>query len=327
VDTHRLRYFLHVADEGSINRAASVLGVAQPALSRQIRLLEEDLGVTLFHRTARGVQLTEDGERLRASTATPLRQLELAMRYAGSPLARIERGLHLGLPATAADVLAMPLLDSLRMAFPKVSFRVSVATTAELVDEMFKGVIDIALIEPVSDGRLFYEDLIAEELAVVGSATSDLSPNRPVEFADLATLPLVLPGSQTGIRTSLENTALRLKLKLRTSFGTDALQVAKDLIAAGHGYGVLPLSAVAAEIETKRLRHAPLREPTLTQQLGTAVTGHLEQPRGFAIRISAIIREEATRLVESNVWKAQLFSPGHGAQARVPPRSELESRG
>ncbi|OHV27918.1 MULTISPECIES: LysR family transcriptional regulator [Pseudofrankia] len=321
MDTHRLRYFLHVADEGSINRAASTLGVAQPALSRQIRLLEEDLGVTLFRRTARGVQLTEDGERLRASTASPLRQLELAMRYVGSPLARIERGLHLGLPATAADILAMPLLDSLRLAFPKVSLRVTVATTAELVDEMLKGIIDIALIEPVPDGRLFYEDLVVEELIVVGSPTSDLNPNRAIEFADLTTLPLILPGSQTGIRVSLENTALRLKLKLLTSFGTDALPVAKGLIAAGHGYGVLPLSAVAAEIEAKRLRYAPLRKPTLTQQLGTAVTGHLEQPRGFAIKISEIIREEATRLIESGGWKAQIFPPGHGPQAHLTPQS------
>src|SRR5215510_5853128 len=126
MDTHRLKYFLRIADEGSINRAASVLGIAQPALSRQVRLLEEDLGVTLFRRTARGVQLTEEGERLRATTVAPLRQLELAMRYAGSPLARVERGLHIGLPPTAACFLSVPLLDSLSAAFPKVEFNISV---------------------------------------------------------------------------------------------------------------------------------------------------------------------------------------------------------
>src|SRR6266568_7180935 len=100
MDTHRIKYFLQIAEEGSMTRAAAVLGVAQPALSRQIRLLERDLGITLFHRTRRGVQLTEDGERLRASTTAPLRQLELALHYAGSPLARIERGLHLGMVPT-----------------------------------------------------------------------------------------------------------------------------------------------------------------------------------------------------------------------------------
>lgn len=61
MDTHRLKYFLRIAEQGSITGAAASLGIAQPALSRQIRLLEEDLGVALFRRTRRGVQLTEEG--------------------------------------------------------------------------------------------------------------------------------------------------------------------------------------------------------------------------------------------------------------------------
>ncbi|MDT3440622.1 MULTISPECIES: hypothetical protein [unclassified Pseudofrankia] len=81
---------------------------------------------------------------------------------------------------------------------------------------------------------------------------------------------------------------------------------------------MLPLSACAAEIEAKRLRHAPLREPALTQQLGTAVTGHLELPRGFAIRVSEIIREEAVRLVESGVWNARLCPPRRGSYVAAP---------
>lgn len=310
MDTHRLRYFLRIAEEGSISRAASVLGIAQPALSRHVRLLEEDLGVTLFRRTARGVRLTEEGERLRATTAGPLRQLELAMLYAGSPLARIERGLHLGLLATAAGVLATGLLDSLGAAFPRVDFRVTVAGTADLVEGMLKGSIDIALIEPVPADKLFYQDLLTEDLVVVGAQTSDLPLGRPVAFPELTAWPLVLPDSQTGIRNTLENAALRLKLKLRSTVATDSLQVAKDLVEAGRGYGVLPRSACAREINAGRLRHAPLVEPTLTQQVGTATTAQLELPRGFATRVGEIIRAEAERLVGSGAWAARLARSG-----------------
>ena len=313
VDTHRLRYFLRIAEEGSISRAANVLGVAQPALSRQVRLLEEDLGVTLFRRTARGVQLTEEGERLRATTAAPLRQLELAMRYVGSPLARIERGLHVGLPPTAACVLAAPLLDSLGAAFPKVDFQVSVANTDTLVESMLKGAIDIAVIDPMPDGRLFYQELLVEDLVAVGGPTSALQPGHAIEFAELANHPLILPGSQIGIRNTVENTALRLKLKLISRFATDSLQVAKDLIAAGQGYGVLPFSACAAEVAAKRLRHAPLREPSLTQHLGIAVTSHLDLPRGFATRVGELIGEETGRLIESGAWIARLSQPSRDA--------------
>src|SRR5262245_3139345 len=119
MDTHRLEYFLRIADEGSITRAAGSLGIAQPALSRQLRLLEEDLGVTLCHRTRNGVLLTEEGQHLRDSTAVPLRQLERAVKYAGSPLARLERGMVLGIPETTAEVLAAPLVSRLTTVFPQ----------------------------------------------------------------------------------------------------------------------------------------------------------------------------------------------------------------
>ena len=309
MDTHRLRYFLRVADEGSMTRAASLLGVAQPALSRQVRLLEEELGVTLFRRTSRGVELTEEGEQLRATTAAPLRQLELAMRYVGSPLARVERGLHLGLPASAAGPLAVALLGSLGATFPKVDFHLSIATTGQLVEGMLKGAVDIAVIEPVPDSRLFYHDLLVEDLLLVGGPAADLQPDRAINFADLADFPLILPGSPTGIRNSVENTALRLKFKLLSRHATDSIQVSKDLIEAGHAYGILPLSACGPEIEAGRLRYAPLRDPALTQPLGIAVTSQLDLPTGFATKVSAVIREETARLIESGRWVARLLPP------------------
>jgi DNA-binding transcriptional LysR family regulator len=249
MDTHRLKYFLRIAEEGSITRAATVLGIAQPALSRQVRLLEEDLGITLFQRTRRGVLLTEEGERLRASTAAPLRQLELAIQYAGSPLARIERGLLLGMVPTAAGVLAAPLLASLGAAFPNVHVHVAVAETDELVQKMLNGAIDLAVINPVPDDRLFFRHLLIEDLVIVGPAASALSPEDPVRFTDLATLPLVLPSAPTGIRNTLENTALRLKVPINSHFSTDSVEVSKSLVEAGHGYAVLPLSACAADTE------------------------------------------------------------------------------
>ncbi|MBL7496714.1 LysR family transcriptional regulator [Frankia sp. CNm7] len=312
MDTHRLRYFLLIAEEGSMSRAARVLGIAQPALSRHVRILEEDLGVTLFRRTSKGVRLTEEGEQLRATAAGPLRQLELAMKYAGSPLARLERELRLGVPATAARVLAAPLLGSLASAFPKVNFHVSVADTDQLVERILNGEVDVALINPVPDGRIFYGNLLEEDLVVVGGPRSDLRPNRPIRFAELADLPLVLPGSETGIRTTVENTALRLKIKLSSRYATDSLQVARDLITAGQDYGVLPLSACDDEIQRGGLRYAPLREPTLTQQLGTAVTSQLALPRGFATKLTEIIGDEVARLVKSGAWAARLAPPHPG---------------
>lgn len=306
MDTHRLKYFLRIAEEGSITRAATALGIAQPALSRQVRLLEEDLGITLFQRTRRGVLLTEEGERLRASTAAPLRQLELAVQYAGSPLARIERGLLLGMVPAVAGVLAAPLVASLGAAFPNVHVHVAVAETDDLVQRMLNGAIDLAVINPVPDDRLFFRQLLVEDLVLFGGPASELSPAVPIPFTELAALPMVLPSAPTGIRNTVENTALRRKVVITARFSTDSLNVCKDLVEAGLGYAVLPLSACRADLEAGRLRYAPICEPVISHQVGVAATAALEVPREFAAKIGVLMREEVARLVRAGLWQARI---------------------
>lgn len=307
MDSRRLTYFLTIAEEGSINRAASVLGIAQPALSRQLKLLEDELGVLLLHRTARGVQLTEAGEELRVATATPLRQIELAMRYVGSPLARIERGMHVGLLSTAADLLAVPLLDTLAALFPKVVFRLTVAGADDLLKEMLRGSIDMGIMLPPADDRLFYGELLVEDLVAVGPADSELRADAPITFESLLRQPLVLPSSRSGIRATIENTALRLKHTVVSRVGTDSLSTMKELVAAGHGWAVLPLSACRAEVDAQRLRYAPIAEPSLEQRLAVCVTANTELPRGFTQQVSEVMRDEAARLIRANTWPAQLL--------------------
>jgi len=309
MDTHRLRYFLRIAEEGSITRAASVLGIAQPALSRQLQLLEEDLGIALFRRTRRGVELTEAGERLRASTAGPLRQLELAVQYAGSPVARLNRNVLLGLLETAVDVLAAPLLSTLTTVFPKATFSVTVGSTDQLVEAMLKGAVDVALINPVPDVRVFYREMLAEDLVLVGGPDSRLDSTQAVTFTDVVALPLVIPRSSSGIGTLIQNAALRAKVNVSYRTTTDSLHVMKRLIEAGLVHGILPLSACCREVEDVRLRFAPISEPAMTQRLGVAATSQLQLPREFTVKIGNTIREEVAALVKSGSWSAEFLSP------------------
>jgi len=309
MDTHRLKYFQRIAEEGSITRAAGLLGIAQPALSRQLQLLEEELGVALFRRTRRGVELTDAGERLRASTAAPLRQLELAVQYAGSPLARLERNMLLGLLETTVDVLAAPLINSLITVFPNAVFSVTVGSTDQLVDAMLKGAVDVALINPVPDERVFYRKMLIEDLVLVGGPQSLLEATHAVPFVDVVALPLVIPRSPAGIGHALENAALRTKVNMSYRTTSDSLQVTKTLIEAGLVYGILPLSACRREVDDGRLRFAPIREPALTQQLGVAATSQLDLPRELTVKLGNTIREEVAALIKSGRWSAELLSP------------------
>jgi DNA-binding transcriptional LysR family regulator len=309
MDTHRLKYFLRIAEEGSITRAAGVLGIAQPALSRQLQLLEDDLGIALFRRTRRGVQLTEAGERLRASTAGPLRQLELAVQYAGSPVARLNRNMLLGLLETSVDVLAAPLLGSLTAVFPEATFSVAAGSTEQLVEAMLKGVVDVAVINPVPDERVFYRELLAEDLVLVGGPESNLDPAQPIRFIDAVALPLVIPRSSAGIGTPLQNAALRAKVTVSHRITTDSLPAMKSLIEAGLVHAVLPLSACRREIEQRRMRFAPVIEPALSQRIGVAATSQLELPREVMVKVGTTIRDEVAALVKSGRWQAEFLSP------------------
>lgn len=309
MDTHRLRYFLRIAEEGSITRAAQTLGIAQPALSRQIRLLEEDIGIELFRRTRRGVELTVEGERLRASTASPLRMLELAVQYAASPVARLERGVRLGLLQTTVDAVAAPLLARLSAAFAGVTFAISTGSTESLVEAMLKGAVDVALINPVADDRVFYRDLLTEDLCVFGSPATDLTRDHPVMFTDVAALPLLIPRSSAGIGAILNNAALRTEVTVDYHVTTDCLTTTKRLVEAGLGYAVLPLSACAAEIARGQLRYAPIAEPALTHTVGVAATSTLELPREFTHKLGEIMREEIAHLIAAGHWVARLSSP------------------
>src|ERR1700761_5036470 len=118
MEIRRLSYFVRIAEDGSLTKAAGVLRIAQPALSRQVRLLEEELGVALFSRTARGMRLTEEGEFLRASVAGPLRAMELALQSVRSFSSRIEGNFGIGMPSAIAAVLAKPLVLRMDAGFP-----------------------------------------------------------------------------------------------------------------------------------------------------------------------------------------------------------------
>ncbi|MCV7057100.1 LysR family transcriptional regulator [Mycolicibacterium gilvum] len=317
MDTHRLKYFLRIAEEGSITRAASLLGMAQPALSRQLQLLEEDLGVALFRRNRRGVELTDAGERLRSSTAAPLRQLELAVQYAASPLARLKRAMLIGIPESAIDVLAAPLMTRLGSAFPDAQFAVTVGSTDHLVEAMLKGSVDIALINPVPDDRVFYREILTEEFVLVGGPDSPLEPEKPLQFADLVELPLVVPRSTTGLGQALYNAALRAKVTIDYRITTDSTRVMVCLIESGLAYGVLPLSACGREFAESRLRYSRICEPVLTQQLGVAATEQLDLPRELVVKVGNALREEIAALIRSGSWRADLLSPEPWSPRRV----------
>jgi len=307
MDFKRLVNFVRVAEAGSVSRAADRMRIAQPALSRQMQLLEEEMGVRLFERHRRGMALTEAGEELRTRLTGPLRQIEQVFEDVRTLSRAVGGNIAFGMPPTTSYVLAGPLARSVVAHAPNVSLRVVEGYGAHLIDWLQRGEIDAALLYgPASDLQLKAEELLVEEIMLVGPPDSDLRPETPVSFAELSKLPLVLPSHPHGLRIVVDNAAARARVPIDVRFQADSFLLMKELVESGLGYTCLPLSAFSREAEAGRLRHATLENPRVTRQLVLAT-----QPGNAATRATSVlgtlVRQEIAALVAAGRWKAHLM--------------------
>jgi len=265
METKRLGYFVRIARDGSLTKAANMLRVAQSALSRQVRLLEEELGVALFDRTARGMQLTAEGEQLLATVAGPLRELELALQNSRRSTAKIEGNVTLGMPPGFGEILSLPLALRLDQEFPNIHLRIIEGPTGGLMDWLTRGLIDIALLEEGSrNDRLSDRDLVNETLYLISSPHSGMPASATVSFAQAAALPLIIPSHHLGLRGTLNDAAAMLSVSLNVRLEADSPRLIRQLVASGMGYSILPLSYAADAIRSGALRYSLINEPPVS---------------------------------------------------------------
>jgi DNA-binding transcriptional LysR family regulator len=169
MELRHLRYFIAVAEEGHVTRAAERLGIQQPPLSQQIRALERELDVLLFRRRPRGVELTDAGRALLADARAIFAQVDHAVAMTH----RTARGEHgrivVGYTSTAPYVPFVPrVFRAFRIAYPAVSLRLEENTSGQLVDALHNGQLDAAFIrEPDTDASGIVVNLLLEEQMVV----------------------------------------------------------------------------------------------------------------------------------------------------------------
>ncbi len=269
LETRRLHYFIQIAELGSLTRAAGMLRIAQPALSRQMRLLEEELGVTLFTRTPRGMQLTQDGEYLRGCVAAPLRELELGLQGMRSRPSAAEAHLVIGMPPGLAEALAERVATGMALRFPAIRFRLVEGPTGSLEDWLGRGLVDFAVLEESPrDDRLSQQRIAVLPMGLLGPPQSaGLALESAVTLADVLGLPLILPSHHMGIRGEIEDAAKRLHGRPDVRFEADAARLIRDLVLRGIGYAILPEAYARPDLREGRLRFWPIVDPSLNLQI------------------------------------------------------------
>ncbi len=274
MDLRQLEYFVRVAELGGFTRAAIALGVAQPALSRQVRLLEVELRQSLLVRNGRGAVPTEAGQVLLAHARGILHQVERAREE----LARLRGGLAgrvtLGLPPSAARALAVPLMQAFRQQLPDARLSITEALSASMQEQVASGRLDIAVLynaRPVPD--LEIAPLASESLLLVQRAADAPAGQHPaLPLAQLAELPLVIPTQPNAIRMHVEATMAAAGCRPCVALEIDGVAAILDLVEDGAGCAILPPHALAgaarpAAFSTRAIERgdgAPLRIPLYT---------------------------------------------------------------
>ena len=291
----QLEYFVHVAELGSFSKAALVQGIAQPALSRQVRALEMALRETLLLRNGRGVVLTDAGQRLYEHGVNILQALAQAESDMGAsrdaPVGRIT----IGLPPSVGRQLTLPLIDGFQRRLPLAKLAIVEGLSSHIGEWISSGRVDLGLLyNPEAQTALEISPLIEEALCLVSPwrrppDTAAAAGGRSVlPLRELPGLPLIVPERGHAIRKLLETQALLAGLKLQVAWEVSSIAAIIDLVCAGYGHAVLHASAVVASGRADQLQVRPLVEPRLNSVLCLAVSAHK--------RPSPLMRQ-ATRLL------------------------------
>lgn len=301
IDLKSLRYFVGVAEEKSFSRAASRLRIAQPAISRQVRSLEDDLGVELFTRHARGVDLTEAGEILLRRAYTIFRQVQQA-RDDVNTHSRTPRGtVTVGAPPTAGEFIIPRLIAQSRAAYPEVELRFVEGFSGELHQKLMNNEISLAVMHnPTLHPEIKISELLTEYLCVVGPAGS--LTRTGYTLAEVAAMPLVLPDRPNHLRILIDEHAERHDLTVDASIHSDGVWLTKAIVREGHGFTILTAGAVISEVRQGLLDAVPISDPSIPWRLGVAMRVDQSRKRTFVV-IEELIHAIAGGLVAENIWR------------------------
>jgi len=301
MDLKQLEYFVRVAELGSFTRAAIALNVAQPALSRQVRLLEVELRQNLLTRNGRGALPTEAGKLLLAHGRGILHQVARAREELGRVRGSLAGRVAVGLPTSLARVLTVPLIRAHQTELPDATLAISEGLSMPMQESLLAGRLDIAVLynaQPSSDidiTPLLEEDLLLVQRRPPGLAEEP--PAGPITLRELARLPLVIPTRPNAIRMQVETELANLGCRLNMALEIDGVSAILDLVADGAGSAVLSRNAVVNSVRPSAYSVRSIHEPELRIK-ASLVTSSLRPSTLTQQTTLSLIRQTVEQIVK-----------------------------
>lgn len=305
MDLKQLEYFVRVAELGSFTRASIALDIAQPALSRQVRLLEVELRQSLLTRTGRGAIPTEAGKLLLKHGRGILHQVDVAREELGAVRGGLAGRVSIGLPPSLSKLITVPLTQAFREQLPLAQLTLTEGFSILMQEGLRVGNLDLAVLyNSERSPELETITLHSEELVLISPKTSarTASPakarsgkRQPITLAEVASLPLILPSRPNAFRILIDSKMIAIGFKPQVVLEVDGLNAILSLVREGMGHAVLPSYTLSNAEDPGRFTLRNIRSPRIMSELMLVRSSR---------RASTDTQKKAIELVKSVVIEA-----------------------
>jgi LysR family nitrogen assimilation transcriptional regulator len=304
MDIRQLKYFVCIADCGNFSKAAEQLHIAQPSLSQQVRNLEDDLGVELFTRHARGVNLTEAGRQFYDHAKRILLGVERAkdsvQNYVANPVGKIV----VGLPTSAARNFSIPLIKTVQRSHPNLSVHIVEAMSGYLDEYVQSGRVDVALLyDSRAYSHVSWTESISEDLLLITSCRSALAKKRTIRFDEIFSYKLVLPGRPNILRGVIDTIVTDHDVDTDI-LDCDSLTAIVDLVKFENYQTIMPHFAFKKELLAGDMVAIRIVDPSPSWSLSVVVSDRTSNASGSSA-VAICMAETISTLIKSGEWNAE----------------------
>lgn len=284
MDLKQLEYFVRVAELGSFTRASIALDIAQPALSRQIRLLEVELRQSLLTRNGRGALPTEAGNLLLKHGRGILHQVDVAREELGAVRGALAGRVSIGLPPSLSRLITVPLTRAFRQQLPQAHLTLTEGFSVVMYEGLRVGNLDMAVLYNAEHSPEVETTMLhSEELVLIskshdqtkarkagkaaGSTKENVRKRQPIELAAVADLPLILPSRPNAFRILIENEMIAIGKTPQITLEVDGLNAILSLVKEGMGHAILPTYTLSNFDDPTLFTVRSIRSPRIMSEL------------------------------------------------------------
>jgi LysR family transcriptional regulator, nitrogen assimilation regulatory protein len=299
MDVKQMQYFLSLAQEGNVTRAARQLNIVQPALSMQIAKLEKSLGKQLFYRASRGMALTPAGEALAARIAPILTDIDRVRDEIAGLDGKVSGRVNIGMITSAAQSTLPASSATIAAKYPEIHLLVCEGYSETMLEWITAGQLDIAIVNtPAPRLTPTARHILDEEMLLAHGAANKLPLPKVVSFDRLQGLDIVIPSRRHGLRRILDDAAAEAGFTLKPRLEIDTLSAICEVVATTDLVTVLPGIVLHATLSTGRIRAHRLRNPSIVRSVAW-VTNPRRNVSAAMSAVMDVIADDLTKAATS----------------------------